>query len=152
MKSSKSLEREGQEELSSLGCNDSATANLVGMDSIVMDKGSSYKILFIFFLLSIVNPFIFALYLFSFFSFFFHLHLIFISFLKIGLLFSSYLFFLFVFGQRPQMGTRTCRMGKNSCLIVHLSISPWLALRHCWLALRPLQLALRPHQLDVRSF
>ena len=122
MKSSKSLKREGQEESSSLGCNDSATANLVGMYSIVMDNWSDYKIsIFIFFLLSIVNPFIFALYLFSFFSFFFHLHLFFISFLKIGLLFSSYLFFLFVFGQRPQIGTRTCRMGKNS---VCLSICP----------------------------
>ena len=127
MKSLKSLEREEQEESSSLGCNDSATANLVGMYSIVMDNWSDYKIsIFIFFLLSIVNPFIFALYLFSFFSFFFHLHLFFISFLKIGLLFSSYLFFLFVFGQRPQIGTRTCRMGKNSvCLSICPSPPSW---------------------------
>ena len=60
MKSSKSLKKEEREESSSLGCNESATAILVGMDSIVMDKGSSNKIsIFIFFLLSIVNPFFF---------------------------------------------------------------------------------------------
>ena len=43
-KSSKSLKKEEQEESSSLGCYDSATANLVEMDSIVIDKGSSNKI------------------------------------------------------------------------------------------------------------
>ena len=43
MKSSKSLKKEEQEESSSLGCNDSATANLVGMDSIVMDKWKSFR-------------------------------------------------------------------------------------------------------------
>ena len=43
-KSLKSLKKEEQEESSSLGCYDSATANLVGMDSIVIDKGSSNKI------------------------------------------------------------------------------------------------------------
>ena len=59
------------------------------------------------------------------------------------------------FGQRPQQGSKSCRMGRNSippsiCLYVHLS-PLWLALRPCrlaprpcWLALRPLQLALRP--------
>ena len=43
-KSSKSLKKEEQEESSSLGCYDSATANLVEIDSIVIDKGSSNKI------------------------------------------------------------------------------------------------------------
>ena len=54
IKSSRSLRKEEQEELSSLGCNDSATANLVGIDSIAIDSGSSNKI-FAFFFLSIVN-------------------------------------------------------------------------------------------------
>ena len=65
IKSSRSLRKEEQEELSSLGCNDSATANLVGIDSIAIDSGSSNKI-FAFFFLSIVNfQFLFKEILFS---------------------------------------------------------------------------------------
>ena len=81
IKSSRSLRKEEQEELSSLGCNDSATANLVGIDSIAIDSGSSNKIFAFFsYPLSIFNSylkkyyllplFLFYLILFYFISFF----------------------------------------------------------------------------------
>ena len=127
-KSLKSLKKEEQEESSSLGCYDSATANLVGMDSIVIDKGSNNKIsVCIFFLLSIVNPFFFCFISFFFFIFFLSSSSVFHQFLKnwSTFFFLSFLF-LFVFGQRPQMGTRTCRMGKNSvCLSICPSPPSW---------------------------
>ena len=57
-------------------------------------------------------------------------------------------------GQRPQQGTKSCRMGRNSVYpTVHLSVRLstrssthplWLALRPCWLTLRPCWLAPRP--------
>ena len=87
IKSSRSLRKEEQEELSSLGCNDSATANLVGIDSIAIDSGSSNKIFAFFsYPLSIFNSylkkyyllplFLFYLILFYFILFlFFYLHL-----------------------------------------------------------------------------